>query len=168
MSQVNSPVLSNQSDPNSKSNYKCLCMGNISDWRSLVFIDPNVPETKGKCFLKEKLNLTGMEVSLNVLTPGEGIPFYHGHKENEELYIFINGKGQFQVDGDIFDVEEGSVIRVAPDGVRAYRNNSEKDLVFIVVQAKAGVLSGETISDGFGSPGPVDWQQDSPMKGTDT
>ena len=98
-----------------------------------------------------------MEVSLNVLAPGGGIPFYHTHQENEEIYIFIMGKGQVMVDGEVLEVGEGSVVRVAPECVRAYRNHSEENLCFIVVQARAGSFSGETISDGVGTGMPVDW-----------
>ena len=111
----------------------------------------------GKVFLKNELKLTGMEVSLNKLPPGTQMPFYHKHKENEELYLFIKGKGQFQIDGEVFDVGEGTVIRVAPDGVRAWRNNSSEDIYFIVIQARAGSLSGGDISDGIGIGHRVDW-----------
>lgn len=150
-------MTSSQSDSKKTSSFKMLDMGSLEKWRHYVFENPKVPTTQGKCFLKETMNLTGMEVSLNVLAPGEGIPFYHKHRENEELYIFIKGKGQFQVDGEVFDVEEGSVVRVAPEGIRGYRNHSDEDLYFIVIQAKAGSYTGENISDGRGAGMPVEW-----------
>jgi len=111
----------------------------------------------GKLFLKNELKLTGMEVSLNELPPGNQMPFYHKHKENEEFYLFIKGKGQFQIDGEVVDVREGTVIRVDPDGVRIWRNNSSEHLYFVVIQAKAGSLSGEDISDGIGVGHHVEW-----------
>lgn len=46
---------------------------------------------------------------------------------------FIKGSGRFQVDGDVIDVREGTVIRVAPEGTRAWRNNSSEDLYYIVL-----------------------------------
>lgn len=150
-------MISCQSDSTKKSTYTLSHMGSLEEWRYYVFEDPKVPTTSGKCFLKERMNLTGMEVSLNVLSPGDGIPFYHKHQDNEELYIFIKGRGQFQVDGKVFDVKEGSVVRVAPEGVRAFRNHSEEDLYFIVVQAREGCFSGENISDGVGAGSPVEW-----------
>jgi mannose-6-phosphate isomerase-like protein (cupin superfamily) len=64
----------------------------------------------GKLFLKEPLAMTGMEVSMNKLPAGQSVPFYHQHREHEELYIFLGGKGQFQVDDTVIDVQEGSVI----------------------------------------------------------
>ena len=40
--------------------------------------------------LHEKLNLTGAEISVNTLTAGEGVPFVHSHKQNEEIYYIIS------------------------------------------------------------------------------
>jgi len=131
--------------------------GGLNEWRNHIFENSRVPATRGKLFLKELLDLTGMEVSLNVLRPGEMIPFYHKHRKNEELYIFIKGRGQFQIDGEIIDVREGSVFRVAPEGVRAYRNHSGENLYFIVIQAKAGSFADVGISDGIGTGSPVEW-----------
>ena len=111
----------------------------------------------GKLFLKEPLGLTGMEVSLNLLPPGGEIPFLHRHRDNEELYIFIKGRGRFQVDGEVLEVGEGSVVRVAQDGVRAWRNDSDEDLYFIVVQAGVGSLPKADTSDGIGVEGKADW-----------
>jgi len=85
------------------------------------------------------------------------MPFYHRHREHEELYIFLKGRGQFMVDGSVVDVQEGSVIRVAPEGVRTWRNHSQEDLYYIVIQAKAGTLQSGTIEDGVVSPERVSW-----------
>ncbi len=136
-------------------------VAHICKWADLdkyTFKHPKLPGAyPGKFFLKNVLKLSGMEVSLNKLQPGTQMPFYHKHKENEELYLFIKGNGQFQIDGWVVDVHEGTVIRVAPDGVRAWRNNSSEDLYFIVIQAKAGSLSGEDISDVIGVGHRVEW-----------
>ena len=142
------------------SSFSVIHTGRLDDWGDYVFEHPEVPTTPGKLFLKELLTLTGMEVSVNRMAPGEGIPFKHKHRENEEVYIFIRGRGQFQVDGEVFDVEEGSVVRVAPEGVRAYRNHSSEDLNFIVIQAKAASQLGKSISDGLGVGEDVEWSGD--------
>ncbi|MBB3128722.1 mannose-6-phosphate isomerase-like protein (cupin superfamily) [Paenibacillus rhizosphaerae] len=112
----------------------------------------------GKLFLKDKLGLTGMEVSLNQLPEGGSVPFYHTHRENEELYLFIGGQGQFQVDGQIVDVKEGTAIRVSPEGERTLRNNGTGDLNFIVIQVQAGSLRQWVQTDGVILDKPVTWQ----------
>jgi len=140
-----------------KQNFTVINIESLEELDKYIFEHPNVPTTLGKLFLKDELKLSGMEVSINKLSPGKKIPFYHKHKENEELYIFIKGKGQFQVDGEIIKVQAGTVIRVSPDGVRAWRNNSSEDLYFFVIQVKKGSFSGQNISDGVGVGGNVEW-----------
>lgn len=115
-------------------------------------------EIEGKLFLKEALGLTGLEVSLNRLPPRAFVPFAHRHRENEELYVFVSGRGEFLVDGEAFEVSEGSAVRVAPGGARCWRNPSEtEDLVYLVIQAKAGSLPKGTISDGVQVEGRARW-----------
>lgn len=111
----------------------------------------------GKLFLKEALGMNGMEVSLNKLPAGQSMPFYHQHKTHEELYIFLQGSGQFQVDNQVIDVREGTVIRVAPEGVRTWRNHSQEDLYYIVIQATAGSMAASEIDDGVVCAEKVSW-----------
>jgi hypothetical protein len=57
------------------------------------------------------------------------------------------------------DVREGSVIRVAPDGVRTWRNHSQEDLYYIVIQAMAASMSATAIEDGVMYQGMVMWPE---------
>ena len=102
----------------------------------------------GKFFIGKELGLTGCEVSLNRFPAGKGMPFVHAHKKNEELYIVLGGNGTFFVDGQEFPVREGSLVRVAPEGERAWQAGDE-DLYFICIQAEAGSLSQATLEDGI-------------------
>jgi mannose-6-phosphate isomerase-like protein (cupin superfamily) len=113
----------------------------------------------GKYFLKDRLGLTGMEVSLNQLPEGAAVPFYHTHRENEELYVFIGGCGQFQVDGQIIEVKEGTTVRVGPEGERTLRNNGTGDLYFIVIQVQADSLRQWVMTDGIILDKPVTWPE---------
>ncbi len=102
----------------------------------------------GKYFIGKELGLTGCEVSLNRYPAGKGMPFVHAHKKNEELYIVLRGNGTFYVDGEEFPVQEGSLVRVAPEGERAWKAGDE-DLYFICIQAETGSLSQATLEDGM-------------------
>jgi uncharacterized cupin superfamily protein len=121
------------------------------------FVHPKLGPVTGKLFLQQVLGLTSMEVSLGCLPPGAGLPFYHRHREHEELYIFVGGRGQFQVDDQTLEVREGSVLRVSPEGERTWRNHSTENLYYIVVQARAGSVSSDTTTDGLGVQRPVVW-----------
>lgn len=141
-----------------KNNYSVFEVGALENIDQYSFSTPLLPAAvKGKKFLKNELALTGMEVSFNKFPPGAAMPFYHQHREHEELYLFLKGKGQFQIDGKIIDVQEGTAIRVAPVGVRAWRNNSDQDLYYVVIQAKAGSLPKGTIEDGAAVDQKIKW-----------
>lgn len=102
----------------------------------------------GKYFVGKELGLTGCEVSINCLPSKKGMPFVHSHKKNEELYIILRGNGIFHVDGIEFQIQEGSLIRVAPEGGRAISAGNE-DMYFICIQSEAGSLSQATLEDGI-------------------
>ena len=114
---------------------------------------------KGKVFAGSALKATGSEISFQHLNPGEGSAFLHSHKQHEELYIIVKGKGEYQVDGEVFPISEGSVIRVAPDGMRALRNNGKEAMVMMCVQYRAGSFGKEDdiAADANISDAPVNW-----------
>ncbi|MDX2023002.1 MAG: cupin domain-containing protein [Deltaproteobacteria bacterium] len=124
--------------------------GATTDWSEAQFEMPRGGMVPGKQFLQERLGLTGMEISFGAMPPGGGMPFLHRHRKNEELYVFLSGTGQFQVDGNVFDVRQGTAVRVSPAGRRAYRNTGAEPLVVIVVQAPAFTNAAATVTDGEG------------------
>ncbi len=119
---------------------------NIGDFKDLLEKEFN--GGKGKYFIGQDIGLTGCEVSINCLSAGQSVPFVHAHKKNEELYIIIDGNGIFFIDGEEFPVQEGSLIRVSPNGQRALKAG-EQDLYFICIQAQANSLEQATMKDGI-------------------
>ena len=105
-------------------------------------------QAKGRVTLHNELALTGSEVSINELPPGVSVPFVHSHKRNEEVYIVVKGKGRFYVDGDEFDVAEGSVIRVDPAGQRCITADSQTPIRYVCIQTEAKSLVQFTEGDG--------------------
>ena len=70
-------------------NFAVADLGLFSELRQFKFNTPEIPiEIKGKVFLKQILNLSSAEISLNNFLPNKSIPFYHKHRLNEEVYIF--------------------------------------------------------------------------------
>ena len=105
-------------------------------------------QTKGRVTLHNELALTGSEVSINELPPGVSVPFVHSHQRNEEVYIVVKGKGRFYVDGDEFEVAEGSVIRVDPAGQRCITADSQTPIRYVCIQTEAKSLVQFTETDG--------------------
>ena len=125
------------------SNFTAMDVGKFEDVK-----DYSLGQMKGKIFLKDLINSTGVEMSFTSLPANTELPFYHKHKQNEEVYIVVKGNGWFQVDNEKFPIQEGSVIRVATEGKRIMGNDSKKDLVYIVIQVKEKSLSQYTGEDG--------------------
>ncbi len=107
----------------------------------------NLQGFEGKQFVKDATGATSCEISFGTLPQGEAVPFFHSHKENEENYIIFSGAGKFQVNGEVFDVAEGSVIRVATNCDRNLKCTSETPMTYICIQAKEGSLGGYTMTD---------------------
>ncbi len=128
--------------------YTKATLGKLSDLDSHIFAPKDTPiHLVGKVFLGDLLGLTSMEVSLNKDAPNTGIDFFHSHKNNEELYIFIGGRGEMMVENDRFAVEEGSVVKVATGAKRAWWNTGSENLYYVVVQAQTGGLKSSKLDD---------------------
>jgi mannose-6-phosphate isomerase-like protein (cupin superfamily) len=141
------------------SNYSVFEAGSLNSLDEYTYRNERLPfAVDGKLFLRDKLSLTGAEISLNKMPMGKSIPFLHHHGESEEVYIFVSGKGQFQVDGEIFPVSEGTSIRVAPEGDRGLRNIGEEDLIFIVIQVPEGGYDVKEINDGEAASRSIKWE----------
>ena len=105
---------------------------------------------QGKVFGGQAVGAAAAEFSFQTLVPGQDSGFLHTHKTHEELYIILKGEGEYQVDGEIFPVSEGSIIRVAPDGKRALKNSGSENLTMLCIQYKANVFgeSDSPMTDG--------------------
>ena len=128
-------------------NFTCVHAGPKEGWTEFRLEPPDVPRpAKGKMFLRNLLGSAGLEMSLNAVPPGKGIPFLHKHQENDEVYVIVGGRGQFLVDDECIDVEEGSTLRISPAASRAWRNNSDALLYFLCIQYRAdSVIQGGTL-----------------------
>ena len=137
--------------------FSALSTGSFSQLNDYVLPVAPGMEIQGKVFMGQTLQTTGAEISFQSFAPGKETGFLHTHQTNEELYIFVSGKGEFQVDGQVFPVGEGSVVRVAPEGKRSVRNNGTEPLIMICVQYKAQTFTAQDAADGQLLQEPVKW-----------
>jgi mannose-6-phosphate isomerase-like protein (cupin superfamily) len=140
-------------------NFTAIDLGPLGQLDQYTYKHPALPrETDGKVFLNQLLGMTSSEISINKLPPRTSMPFYHTHRLNEEIYIFLKGVGEFQIDDKVLPIREGTVVRVAQEGERCWRNTSETDdLYYVVVQARANTYEGHTVADGVGVQKRVSW-----------
>lgn len=138
-------------------NFSAINVGKMNELSEYVLeLGPEI-KIPGKVFGGTALKTTGAEFSFQSFAPGTETGFLHTHKTHEELYFFLSGKGEFQVDGKVFSVTEGSIVRVAPAGVRSVRNNGQTPLVMLCVQYKGATFTAEDATDGVISPDQVNW-----------
>lgn len=141
----------------SAANFSTISVGKLSELSDYVLeLGPQV-KIPGKVFGGAALEATGAEFSFQSFAPGTETGFLHTHKNHEELYFFLSGNGEFQVDGQVFAVGEGSVVRVAPEGRRSARNNGTEPLVMLCVQYRGATFTAEDAQDGNLLPDKVEW-----------
>ncbi len=138
-------------------NFSAIQVGKLNELGEYTLeVGPGI-EIPGKIFGGEALQTTGGEFSFQRFAPGTETGFLHTHKTHEELYFFLSGQGEFQVDKHIFPVSEGSVVRVAPAGKRSVRNNGTEPLTMLCVQYKGGTFTTEDAADGLILNEKVEW-----------
>ncbi len=140
-----------------RANFTAYESGALKEWPEHTVDIPGLGEIPGKRFLKDAIEFTGCEISLNSMTPGAGMPIYHQHQQNEEVYIFIQGRGQIQIDGEAIDVQEGTIVRISPKGKRTSRNNSNGPLLYIIIQARENSLTQYGLGDAIVAENKVNW-----------
>ena len=112
---------------------------------------PNYTKTKigneSRVELHEVLSLSGAEVSINTLPAGAGVPFVHSHKNNEEIYGIIAGKGTVIIDDETINLIAGDWLKISPAAKRQFSAASDSDITYICIQVKENSLDGFTTDD---------------------
>ncbi len=138
-------------------NFTAVDFGQLSDIKDYVLeLGPEV-KIPGKVFGGQSVEATGGDFSFQSFAPGQETGFLHTHKTHEELYFFLAGKGEFQVDGEVFPITEGSVVRVAPDGKRSVRNTGTQPLLMLCVQYRGNTFTEDDAADGVILGESVEW-----------
>jgi mannose-6-phosphate isomerase-like protein (cupin superfamily) len=145
-------------------NFTCFHAGPKEAWTQYRLEPPAVPRpARGKLFLRGLLGSAGLELSLNVVPPGQAIPFLHRHRQNDEVYVVVGGRGQFLVDGECIDVQEGSVLCLRPAAARAWRSHTDEPLYFLCIQYWADSQIEGGTADGQKVEGEPAWPNGRPL-----
>ena len=89
----------------------------------------------------------GTEVSINSFPAGAGVPFVHSHKNNEEIYGVISGKGTAIIDGDTVEITAGDWLKISPAAKRQFFAAKDSGITYICIQVKENSLGGFTVED---------------------
>jgi len=86
-------------------------------------------------FLKEDLSLKALGLSVARLPAGKGYTIMHQHKEQEEVYMVLSGRGIIHIDGEDISLQEGDFINVVPESKRALKGQITR-ILFLFVQVQ--------------------------------
>ena len=103
--------------------------------------------SEGRTELHTALSLTGAEVSINTLPAGANVPFVHSHKNNEEIYGIIAGKGKAIIDDETIELTSGDWLKISPAAKRQFFAASDSEITYVCIQVKENSLGGFTADD---------------------
>ena len=66
------------------------------------------------------LELEHSGVSYQRLAPNFRIPFGHKHKQQEEIYVLVNGSARMKLGSEIVDLKQWDAVRVPKDTMRSF------------------------------------------------
>ena len=119
------------------SNYSVTNIGPLDSWRN--HYGGFVPETTrdGRRVVDHELNTDIIGFTATSYEPGEEAGYWHSHDELEEVYVFLEGKGQMGLDGDVVEVGPGSVVHVGTGVMRTWRctPDSPTNLKWLCIRA---------------------------------
>ena len=103
-------------------------------------------------FGRGPMGATDIGISLWRYAPGFRAPAGHKHREQEEAYLVIAGSGEVLLDGEVAELRQWDLVRVAPEVVRAFA--AGPDGMEIVA------VGGPKPEGGDGESAPVTWPRD--------
>lgn len=100
---------------------------------SIYNIGGEVVKDNETYLLKDNKTLKNLILSSTDLKPGQSTRG-HSHAGQEEVYYFVSGVGEMEIDDDRFKVQGGDVVLI-PDGAfhRVHNGSTQNPLYFVCV-----------------------------------
>ncbi|HEY4810151.1 MAG TPA: hypothetical protein VIH71_03740 [Solirubrobacteraceae bacterium] len=111
-------------------------------------VGDRAPGIEGR-FGRKHLDSRDLGVSLFRYASNLRSPFAHSHREQEEAYVVVSGSGRVLLDGELHELSQWDVLRVAPEVVRAFEAGPD-GLELIAI-------GGPKPEDGDGVMGEANW-----------
>jgi uncharacterized cupin superfamily protein len=84
--------------------------------------------------LSKQLGASALGARLWRLAPGQAST-KHRHRDQEELYVLLEGRGRARVDDELLTMERLDALLVEPTSVRQLFNDTDADQLWLVVGA---------------------------------
>ena len=111
-------------------------------------VSERAPGLEGR-FGRKHLDSRDLGVSHFRYAPNLRSPFAHSHREQEEAYVVVAGSGRALLDGELIELSQWDVLRIAPEVVRSFEAGADGLEVIAV--------GGPRPADGDGVSGEVVW-----------
>ena len=76
-------------------------------------------------FGRKHLDSRDLGISYARYVPNLRSPMAHSHGEQEEAYVVVGGSGRVLLDGEVLELRQWDVVRVAPEVVRAFESGPD-------------------------------------------
>ena len=114
-------------------------------------VGERAPGIEGR-FARSKIDSRDLGVSLFSYGANLRSPAAHSHREQEEAYVVVSGSGRVLLDGELKELRQWDVLRVAPEVVRAFEAGPDGlDIV---------AVGGPKPAEGDGVMGTATWPED--------
>jgi len=122
--------------------YSVTNIGPMDSWRD--HFGGFVPATnkQGRRVIDHELETEIIGFTATAYEPGEEAGYWHSHSKLEEVYVFLEGKGQMGLDDEVIEVQAGTVVHVPTGVMRTWRcrPNSPSQLRWLCIRAGEGPL----------------------------
>ena len=104
-------------------------------------------------FARKQLNSRDLGVSHFRYAANLRSPLAHSHREQEEAYVVVAGSGRALLDGELVELAQWDVLRLAPEVVRSFEAGADGLEVIAIGGPKPadgdGVSAGAVWPDGI-------------------
>jgi uncharacterized cupin superfamily protein len=93
------------------------------------------------------LRLENSGVSYIRIAPGFRIPFGHKHKQQEEVYVLVNGSARIKIDDEIRDMKQWDAVRLHRDTFRGFEAGDEGAEIIAIGAPNTGPGDADVVQD---------------------
>jgi uncharacterized cupin superfamily protein len=98
------------------SEYTRINLKEVDDQASNLGIAPNIELRMARV----PLGLEKSGISYQRLAPNFRVPFGHRHKQQEEVYVLVNGSARMKLDDEVIDLKQWDAVRVPSETMRGF------------------------------------------------
>ncbi|SDS34828.1 cupin domain-containing protein [Microterricola viridarii] len=141
------------------SGYELAQIGGPDEWRGHYGGFDVARSRDGRRIVDRELAMQYIGLSANALEPGEEAGYWHAHSRIEEVYVFLDGRGQMGLDDDVVEVGAGTVVRVAQGVWRTWRArpDSPGELRWLCIRAGGDQLPDRPDDSSLNPGKPMPW-----------